>query len=598
MADSADARDPGAGAADFLTPLPPPPPPPPPPPITMAVPTLLIAGAASGSRIAAASPVGERAKVCPKCLGRYPEDFVVCPKDATPLQLAESEADPLLGTVLAGTYQVTRMLGEGGMGRVYEARHLRLASRRFAIKILHAELVRNSDSLVRFQREAEAAAAINHSHVVEVFDVARTDDGRPYIVSEFLEGEDFHDHLERVGRLDVVTTIAITRQVAAALAAAHDAGVVHRDLKPENLYMVRDRSVLGRPGAPFVKVLDFGISKVMGDGPALTRTGVIMGTPNYMAPEQARGDKVDHRVDVYALGAIAYRMLTGKRAFGGTDPTAVITEVLSAEPRRPREIEPSIPEALELVVQRAMAKDARDRYQTMRDLDRALSSFDLEPSGPLMTPPPGVTIAPTSAEAFAAYTNAEANAHTFAALSPVPPVAAIVSPRGGASRGRAALEEESLKIRRARPMIVALTPLTLIWLLVLINSAVAGAIRSISGREPTDSELTLIASFSGAVAITPLVLWIVRVVRHVWPNSVRATETARDLGRLLMGSLAAYGLVSVGVRFGLTLAHRTWGVGAGWLDVVYALVALLGGALAGGVGPLSRLRRRLLLEKT
>jgi serine/threonine-protein kinase len=454
--------------------------------------------------------------------------------------------------------------------------------------------VRNQDSLVRFQREAEAAAAIQNSHVVEVFDVARTEDARPYIVSEFLEGEDFHDHLERVGRLDVPSTITLTRQIAAALAAAHDAGVIHRDLKPENLFLVRGRTLIGRPGAPFVKVLDFGISKVMGDGPALTRTGVIMGTPNYMAPEQARGDKVDHRCDVYALGAIAYRMLTGKRAFGGTDPTSVITEVLSAEPKRPREVEPSIPEALELVVQRAMAKDARDRYQTMRELDRALASFDAEPSGPLMTPPPGVTIAPSSSEAIAA---AEAHAHTFAIASQPAAAAAIVHARQGA-RGRAAMDEESLKVRRARPAIVALTPVLLAWLLLVIDSAVAGAIRSIAGRDPTDSELTLILAFSGAVAVTPLVLWIVHLVRHVWPNSVRATEVARDLSRLVLGSFAAYGLTALGVRFGLTVAHRTSSIGAGWLDVIYLLVALLGGALAGGIGPLSRLRRRLLLERT
>ncbi len=587
MVDSANAGDPsGSGAAFEGAPAP--------PPITTAIPTMLVREAVSRGRLAVAAPATERAKVCPKCLARYPEDFVVCPKDATPLELSESEADPLLGAVLGGTYQIAKLLGEGGMGRVYEARHLRLAARRFAVKILHAELVRSSDSLVRFQREAEASAAIDHSHVVQVYDVARTDDGRPYIVSEFLEGEDFHDHLERVGRLDVATTIALTRQIASALAAAHDVGVVHRDLKPENLFLVRDREGSGRAPAPFVKVLDFGISKIMTDGPSLTRTGMIMGTPNYMAPEQARGDKVDHRVDIYALGAIAYRMLTGKRAFGGTDPTAVITEVISTEPKRPRELEPSIPEALELVVQRAMAKDARDRYQTMRDLDRALAAFDAEPSGALQTPPPGITIAPTSSEAVAA---AEARASTFAMASPPPPAAAIVSPRGGASRGRAALEEESLKIRRARPTIAALTPLLLVWLLVVIDAAIAGALRSIAGREPTDSELTLIAGFSGALAITPLVLWIVHVVRHVWPNSVRATETARDLARLCVGSLAAYGVASFGVRFGLTIAHRSTGGAAGWFDVIYALVALLGGALAGGLGPLARLRRRLLLDK-
>src|SRR5580698_6612843 len=293
----------------------------------------------------------------------------VCPRDASELSevAGEAEQDELVGQTIASSYTIVRVLGEGGMGRVYEARHTRISGKRFAVKMLHPEYTRQPDVLSRFQREAEAAATIESPYVVDVYDVDRTADGRAFLVAEFLQGKEFASYLEEVGKMPVGGAVRIVRQVCKALTAAHGKGVVHRDMKPENVFLTGDLT------QPIAKVIDFGISKLDDSpGTALTKTGMIMGTPSYMAPEQARGERVDHRVDVYAVGAILYCALTGQRPFDRGDPTATLTAVLTQDPPRPRSIEPSIPEALEMVIQRAMAKEPKDRYESMTDLDAAL----------------------------------------------------------------------------------------------------------------------------------------------------------------------------------------------------------------------------------
>jgi len=495
----------------------------------------------------------------------------------------------MLGAILGGTYQVKRVLGEGGMGKVYEAGHLRLNSRRFAVKVLHAEYARHNDVLSRFQREAEAAASIAHTHVLEVFDVSRTDDGRPYIVGEFLEGEDFHEYLEKVGKVDVANAVAITRQLCGALKAAHDAGIVHRDLKPENVYVVTDRQLVGRRGAPFVKILDFGISKVAGKETNLTRTGMIMGTPNYMAPEQARGEKVDHRVDIYALGAMLYRMLTGKRAFEGTDAGAVITAVLSEEPKRPRSVEPSIPEAIEMVIQKAMSKDKSERYQSMEEFDRELAVFDF--AGGMSIPPPGnaaVTVMPSGAKT-------DEHARTFMGENAPAPAATAVVERRAAERDQ--LEMKGREAKLARPTIVLLTPIAAAWIFTIVVAAAAGVIRAYKGKEAevSDTELGLMVLFSGIAFVTPFIVWVVHLFKNVWRNSVRAVELAADMRRFLAGSLIGYGVASVVIRIAYSVVFRdTRSVLSGWWDPVFLLFAMFGGAFGAGIGPLVRLRRRLL----
>ena len=311
-------------------------------------------------------------RLCPTCGARYPPDFLVCPKDATALELAGGDDDPLVGEVLAGSFVITRTLGEGGMGRVYEADHLRLP-RRFAIKVMLDRLASHPDAVARFEREAQAVARIANPHVLDVVDVLRVQ-GRPCMVTELLEGEELADVLDREGKIPLARALTLCRQVCRGLAAAHAVGVVHRDLKPSNLFLI-DRDA----GAPFVKILDFGIAK-MADGAQLTRTGMVLGTPAYMAPEQARGERaVDARADVYAVGAVLYHMLTGRPPFEDLEPAVVLTRVLTEDPRRPRDLERSIPEGVETVIQRAMARDPAERPATVLDLDRLLAAFDGDP---------------------------------------------------------------------------------------------------------------------------------------------------------------------------------------------------------------------------
>jgi serine/threonine protein kinase len=283
--------------------------------------------------------------------------------------------DELIGTTLNGTYVVERLLGEGGMGRVYLARHTRIAQKRVAVKVLHTEFASSTQVLARFQREAEAAAAISHPNVVTVLDVDITARGMPYMVCEYLEGVDLSDHLKEVKRLDVVDALSVTRQLCRGLRAAHERGVIHRDLKPPNVFLVGDFSK-GAPAKLFAKVLDFGLSRFhASEGDQnLTKTGFIMGTPTYMAPEQARGQRVDHRADVYGLGTILYTILTGRAPFDEETPQATILAVLNSEPPRPRSLVSSIPPHLELVIERAMAKNPDDRFPDMAAFEAARMS--------------------------------------------------------------------------------------------------------------------------------------------------------------------------------------------------------------------------------
>ena len=521
-------------------------------------------------------------KVCPQCQARYSAENSFCPRDAAPLSEVTDRAseDPLLGTTLSGTYQIVRVIGEGGMGKVYEARHARL-TRRFAIKVLHAELARNADILARFRREAESAAAVAHRNVLEVFDVANTDTGRPYIVGEFLDGKDFHDFLEQVHRLEVPMAVSITRQICSGLQAAHDLGIVHRDLKPENIFVLGVGADGSVSQSPVVKILDFGISKVLGhNSQNLTRTGVIMGTPNYMAPEQARGGQVDHRADIYALGAILYRMLTGKRAYDGKDAASVLAAVQQSDPIRPRIIEPSIPETMEVIIQRAMAKDVRDRYQSMTELDADLASFDTTPAhGPIAS--------------FAALhpddsAPADSAAKTFMGQAAPPGTVVTVVQTHAKMRE---IEAKGREVRFARPTILVLTPVMFGWIYVNLVSAIV----YLFWRTPRPDN---VATMMVAVAIIGFILvgwWIYYVARNVWHNSLRAMEIAGDLRRGLGASMLGYAVCALIIRFGYgvaTLPRSNDIIGAAGWDFLLFIAGLVAGIGAGG-GPIwIRLRRR------
>jgi serine/threonine protein kinase len=501
---------------------------------------------------------------CPRCGARYPADFRVCPRDASPLEDAPDDEDPLLGQLLDGSYEVLRVIGEGGMGRVYEARHTRLHSKRFAVKLLHHELARQPEVVTRFQREAEAASVLTHPNVVGVYDVNTSADGRPYIVAELLKGEDLGSYLERLGKLPAASAVHIARQVCLALDAAHAHGIVHRDVKPENVF-------LAGPNAT-VKVLDFGISKVAEISDGLTKTGTVMGTPDYMAPEQARGDRVDARADIYAVGAILYRALTGRKPFEGSDPMAILTAVLTQEPKRPSTLEQSIPLALELVVQRTMAKTPSERFPTMLALEQALAPFDAEDAQPpALTPRAGPDPASDGAPSLF-----EIAARTLL---------------GTPSRGSVqdALDETARTVRLARPGLVFFTTLGFFWAFVNVVVVAASLVRVVRDTDLSAAEVTLSMVGVLATLLSPAVIWIRHVRRDVWPSTPRSVEMVVRLRRLVLYSAAAYGLGAVLVqlfegvvgRNGLGVARPGWSLFVFFIALIVGALTWLGSTVRG-----------------
>jgi serine/threonine-protein kinase len=267
-----------------------------------------------------------------------------------------------------GRYQIVRLIGEGGMGAVYEAMHPVL-KKRFAIKTLLPSMARTPEVRARFLREGEAASRINHPNVVDVSDVG-TEGDTPYLVMEFLEGENLADLIGKRGRLDVAEALDLLLPVVSAVVAGHDKGVVHRDLKPQNVFLAR-----GHWGESIPKVLDFGVSKLTGgdNSTALTGTLAILGTASYMSPEQARGARnVDGQSDQYSLGLVLYEMLTGKRAHPGENQLEVLHNIANGELIPPQRVRPDLPPALLAAVTRMLALAPADRFPSLRAAGRAL----------------------------------------------------------------------------------------------------------------------------------------------------------------------------------------------------------------------------------
>ncbi|HKO94362.1 MAG TPA: serine/threonine-protein kinase, partial [Polyangiaceae bacterium] len=282
---------------------------------------------------------------------------------------ADDRTASLVGTVL-GRYSVGRLLGQGGMGVVYEATHRELG-RRVAIKTMRESYAASSESRQRFLREGKAAAQIQHANVADVFDVA-IEEGCPYLVMEYLEGEDLACLVAREAPLSIERTSDIVMPVVAALAAAHDRGIVHRDLKPQNIFLARERTGV------VPKVLDFGISKLAEAEPTatLTGTGAVLGTPHYMSPEQARGGEVvDARSDQYSLGVVLYQCVTGRRPLQGVPLYSLIQRTVHGDFPPPRQVLPALPSAFEEVILRAMARDPERRFPSTRALGQALLPF-------------------------------------------------------------------------------------------------------------------------------------------------------------------------------------------------------------------------------
>ncbi|HEY6092097.1 MAG TPA: serine/threonine-protein kinase [Gemmatimonadales bacterium] len=302
-------------------------------------------------------------KICPVCSTEYPDDVKFCPNDGQTLR-ASAPANNLVGQVVADRYHVVKKLGEGGMGQVYLAEHVKMG-RRSAIKVMNPSMVHDPDAVARFNREASNASRITHPNVCAIYDFGETPDGLIYLAMEFIEGEPLTDLLERDGALPVARATAIFQQTADALQAAHDLGIVHRDLKPDNIMLTK-----GRGGADMVKVVDFGIAKAVGGdeaGQKVTKTGLVVGTPEFMSPEQLSGDKLDGRSDLYSLALVYYRMLTGKLPFEATTVQETMIKRLTDEPTKLADARPdlSFPAGLQAVLDTALTRTPAERYQSV-----------------------------------------------------------------------------------------------------------------------------------------------------------------------------------------------------------------------------------------
>jgi len=297
-------------------------------------------------------------KLCPQCGTRYEGDNRFCTLDGATL-VAESPADSLQGSVLADRYLIDRKLGEGGMGEVYLAEHIRM-KRKVAVKVMRAWLTKDPAAIGRFHREAENASQITHPNVAGVYDFGETDQGLVYLAMEFVEGESLTALLEREKVLNHIRASDIVSQTADALAAAHVLGILHRDLKPDNVMIGRTRA-----RTDLVKLLDFGIARVMGrETQHFTSTGLIVGTPEWMSPEQIAGDTLDARSDIYTLGLIAFRMLTGQGAFSGATSQEVLLAKMTKAPRHLHDVVTDVdwPEDLEAAMDKVLATDPNARY--------------------------------------------------------------------------------------------------------------------------------------------------------------------------------------------------------------------------------------------
>ncbi|MCY1030610.1 serine/threonine-protein kinase [Corallococcus sp. BB11-1] len=361
--------------------------------------------------------------ICETCGLTVPSDTAVCPRDGTvvlssfqptppePKVIVEHQGteataitDPLIGLKL-GEYELRSRIGVGGMGLVYDGIQP-LIGKRVAVKVLRPELAHSSEQVARLLAEARAVNAIRHRGIIDIFGFGQLPDGRQYIVMEYLDGQPLDAILAEKGRLPVTEALALLEEVLAALGAAHGAGVVHRDLKPSNIFLVRQPD-----GSRYVKLLDFGLAK-RGEGPtgrtAQTRTDMVVGTPEYMAPEQARGQSVGPMTDLYAMGVVTFEMITGRLPFIGSSPVDLLMKHVEARPPRPSEFVSDLPPAVDAFILQMLTKDPETRpnsadvlRQHLTRLRRTLRATRTNPTAPAPTEesPPRPSAAASDAEA-------------------------------------------------------------------------------------------------------------------------------------------------------------------------------------------------------
>ncbi|MBL6974375.1 MAG: serine/threonine protein kinase [Deltaproteobacteria bacterium] len=310
------------------------------------------------------------ARVCPKCGAKFDDRVAQCPNDGAQTLVVGDEQD-LVGKSIDGRFTIQSLIGVGGMGAVYRA-HQHSMDRDVALKVLHKDLSSNEQEVMRFFREARAASSLTGAHTITVFDFGQTDAGMLYLVMEMLKGQSLADYLEkRPGPMDPMRAARIVRQVLDALVQAHTSGVLHRDLKPDNIFLVEDEDT-----PEFVKVLDFGIAKVMGrESTNLTATGMVVGTPTYMSPEQGLGEELDARSDLYSVGVILFELLAGRPPFEAETPVAVVVKKVHEAAPRLRQINPAVqvPDAVENLVARVLATEPGNRPSDAREFRSLLA---------------------------------------------------------------------------------------------------------------------------------------------------------------------------------------------------------------------------------
>jgi eukaryotic-like serine/threonine-protein kinase len=308
-------------------------------------------------------------KVCPTCGTEYPLSERFCPRDGTALRSSNAQGD-LMGSIVAERYHILKKLGEGGMGTVYLAEHVKMG-RKAALKVMNPGMNSDPDAIARFNREAANASRLNHPNVCGIYDFGETPEGLIYLAMEFIEGESLTSLIEKNGYLAAPRAASIIHQAADALAVAHDYGIVHRDLKPDNIMIAK-----GRDGSDMVKVVDFGIAKASSsDAQKVTKTGLVVGTPEYMSPEQLAGDKLDGRSDIYSLGLVAFNCLTGALPFPSETAQEAMIMRLTDQPKTLAEMKPDVawPAELQAVMDKVLMRDADERYQKSAEFGRDIA---------------------------------------------------------------------------------------------------------------------------------------------------------------------------------------------------------------------------------
>ena len=330
---------------------------------------------------------------CRHCGVAHPRGATVCP--ITRLQIHDGRPAParpaprpqprsLVGRVVGDRYGVTKLIGTGGLGAVYEAEHLAIG-RLVAVKVLQDEHAQDRAAISRLKHEARVAGTIGHPNICAIYDMGRLDDGSPYLVMERLQGETLAARIKRAGAVKVADLLDIMLQVMSALAAAHQKGIVHRDLNPANVFLSERQGM-----RPVPKLLDFGMSKAESIEDSVTDpkgVTVPIGTPYYLAPEQARGDRmIDPRVDIWAAGVVFYEGLTGRRPFVARNYNALLVQILTSKHRAVREIKPGLSPMFDAIVDRALAKRPEDRFQTAQEFLDALRRFKQDEQPPSLRP--------------------------------------------------------------------------------------------------------------------------------------------------------------------------------------------------------------------